>query len=50
MDALSAHSEMSKQALESEALREDMKGVLLGPGKLWEGLRERAGGDGAKGV
>jgi type I restriction enzyme R subunit len=42
MDALSAHSAMSKQALESEALRNDMKDVLLGAGKLWEGLREKA--------
>jgi type I restriction enzyme R subunit len=43
MDALAAHSEMSKQALESEKVRADMKDVLLGPGKLWEGLREKAG-------
>jgi type I restriction enzyme R subunit len=41
MDALTAHTAMSKQALESEKLREDMKGVLLGVGRLWEGLRER---------
>ena len=44
MDALTAHSAMSKQALESESLRADMKDVLLGVGKLWEGLREKAGG------
>ncbi len=42
MDALSAHTAMSKQALESEQLRADMKDVLLGAGKLWEGLREKA--------
>lgn len=42
MDALTAHSVMSKQALESEKLRADMKDVLLGAGKLWEGLREKA--------
>ena len=42
MDALAAHSEMSKQALESAALRADLKAVLLGAGKLWEGLREKA--------
>ena len=42
MDALTAHSVMSRQALESDALRRDMKDVLLGPGRLWEGLRERA--------
>ena len=41
MDALSAHTEMSKQALESAARRADMKSVLLGVGRLWEGLREK---------
>jgi type I restriction enzyme R subunit len=41
MDALTAHSAMSKQALESEKLRNDMKDVLLGAGRLWEGLRGR---------
>ena len=46
MDALSAHTAMSKQALQSEQLRADMKDVLLGAGKLWEGLRERAAGVG----
>ena len=44
MDALSAHTAMSKQALESEQLRDDMKDVLLGAGKLWEGLRAKASG------
>jgi type I restriction enzyme R subunit len=44
MDALTAHTAMSKQALESEKLRADMKDVLLGEGKLWEGLREKAAG------
>jgi len=47
MDALSAHTAMSKQALESEQLRADMKDVLLGAGKLWEGLREKAASAGA---
>lgn len=42
MDALAAHTVMSKQALESEKLRSDMKDVLLGAGKLWEGLREKS--------
>ncbi len=42
MDALTAHTAMSKQALESEKLRSDMKDVLLGVGKLWESLREKA--------
>ena len=41
MDALTAHSAMSMQALESEQLRNDMKDVLLGAGQLWEGLREK---------
>jgi type I restriction enzyme R subunit len=45
MDALTAHTAMSKQALESEKLRTDMKDVLLGAGKLWEGLRAKAAGD-----
>lgn len=44
MDVLSAHTAMSTQALESETLRSDMKDVLLGSGKLWEGLREKAAG------
>jgi type I restriction enzyme R subunit len=44
MDALTAHTAMSKQALESEKLRTDMKDVLLGAGRLWEGLREKASG------
>ncbi len=44
MDALTAHTAMSKQALESEQLREDMKDVLLGAGKLWEGLRAKSAG------
>jgi type I restriction enzyme R subunit len=42
MDALTAHTAMSKQALAQ--LRADMRDVLLGAGKLWEGLREKAAG------
>ena len=49
MDALSAHEAMSKQALESERLRSDMKDVLLGAGKLWEGLRRRGLDQGMRG-
>jgi type I restriction enzyme R subunit len=41
MDALSAHSTMSKQALDSEKVRGGLKDVLLGPAKLYESLRER---------
>lgn len=44
MDALSAHTAMSKQALESEQLRADMKDVLRGAGNLWEGLRAKSAG------
>lgn len=42
MDAFEAHSVMSKQALDSPKIREGIKDILLGPGQLWEGLRERA--------
>ena len=44
MDALTAHTAMSKQALASGELRADMKDVLLGAGKLWEGLRAKSVG------
>jgi hypothetical protein len=30
---------MSTQALESEAIREGLKAILLGPGRLYEALR-----------
>ncbi len=45
MDALTAHQVMSRQALASDELRADMKDVLLGAGRLWEGLRARSMGD-----
>lgn len=41
MDALSAHTTMSKQALESKKVRDGLKDVLLGPAQLYEALRER---------
>jgi type I restriction enzyme R subunit len=41
MDALSAHSTMSKQALDSERVRDGLKDVLLGPAQLYESLRGR---------
>ncbi len=47
MDALLAHTTMSTQALNSEKVRAGLKDVLLGPGKLYEALRERGGGAGA---
>jgi len=40
MDALEAHSVMSTQALESEAVREGLKAILLGPAGLYEALRQ----------
>jgi len=43
MDALAAHSTMSKQALGSERVRDGLKDVLLGPAQLYEALREKAG-------
>ncbi len=42
IDALEAHSTMSKQALGSEKVRNGMKDVLLGPAHLYEALKERA--------
>lgn len=41
MDALAAHTSMSKQALESDKIRQGLKDVLLGPAQLYEGLREK---------
>jgi type I restriction enzyme R subunit len=46
MDALAAHTTMSKQAIDSERVREGLKDVLLGPGQLYESLRDRAGDQG----
>lgn len=42
MDALAAHTTMSKQALDSEKVRSGLKDVLLGPAQLYEALREKA--------
>jgi type I restriction enzyme R subunit len=39
MDALSAHTTMSTQALDLEKVRSGLKDVLLGPAKLYESLR-----------
>ncbi|RWH84360.1 MAG: type I restriction endonuclease subunit R [Mesorhizobium sp.] len=41
IDAFEAHTTMSKQALDSAKIREGLKDVLLGPGQLWEELRQR---------
>ena len=42
MDALAAHTTMSKQALESERVRSGLRDILLGPAQLYEALRARA--------
>jgi type I restriction enzyme, R subunit len=41
MDALEAHTSMSKQAIDSEKVREGLKDVLLGPAQLYEALRAK---------
>ena len=45
MGALEAHTAMSTQALESEAVRRGLKDVLLDQARLYETLRQIAGGD-----
>ena len=42
MDALAAHGSMSKQALGSEKVRNELQNILLGPAQLYEALRERS--------
>ena len=42
IDALDAHTEMSTQALESEAVQRGLKDILLNNAGLYEALRERA--------
>jgi len=49
MDAFDAHQKMSTQALGSERLRGGLLDALLGPGQLWEMLRERAGAGAGRG-
>jgi type I restriction enzyme R subunit len=44
--ALAAPTTTSKQAIDSEKVRKGLKDVLLGPGQLYEALRDRAGGTG----
>lgn len=41
MEAFAAHSTMSKQALDSERVRDGLKDILLGPAQLYESLREK---------
>ena len=42
IDALAAHSTMSKQALDSEKVRNGLRDILLGPAQLYEALRDRS--------
>jgi type I restriction enzyme R subunit len=44
MESLEAHTSMSTQALNSQRIQEGLKDILLGPARLYEALRERAGG------
>ncbi|KQM20168.1 type I restriction endonuclease subunit R [Novosphingobium sp. Leaf2] len=43
IEAFEAHSSMSKQALDSQKVRDGLKEVLLGPAQLYGALRARAG-------
>ena len=43
IDAFDAHTAMSKQALDSPEVREGLIDVLLGPGRLYEALRQKGG-------
>ena len=42
IEAFEAHSSLSKQALDSQKVRDGLKEVLLGPARLYETLRSRA--------
>ncbi|MDR6420513.1 type I restriction enzyme R subunit [Paraburkholderia phenoliruptrix] len=44
IDAFDAHTTMSKQALDSERVRDGLKDILLGPAQLYEALRARSNG------
>lgn len=46
IDAFEAHASLSKQALDSQKVRDGLKDVLLGPAQLYEALRARAGTEG----
>lgn len=45
IEAFEAHASLSKQALDSQKVRDGLRDVLLGPAQLYEALRARAGGD-----
>jgi len=42
MEALDTHGAMSKQALQSATIQQGLKEALMGPGRLYETLRDRA--------
>ena len=39
--SMDAHQAMSQQALNSKGVQDGLRDVLLGPGRLYEALRER---------
>lgn len=41
IEAMEAHSAMSRQALGSQTIREGLQAALMGPGRLYEALREK---------
>lgn len=45
IEAFEAHASLSKQALDSQKVRDGLKEVLLGPAQLYEALRAKAGED-----
>jgi len=45
IEALDAHSLMSRQAIDSDTVRRVLRVVLLGPARLYESLREQAVGE-----
>jgi len=44
IEALDAHATMSKQAIDSQAVRDGLKDVLMGPAGLYEALRAAKAG------
>jgi type I restriction enzyme, R subunit len=48
MAALDAHTTMSTQALDSEAVRDVLRDILPGPTKLYELLRKQVENEGTK--
>ncbi|MEO5376399.1 MAG: type I restriction endonuclease [Magnetococcus sp. DMHC-6] len=42
MDAFAAHNTMSRQALDSEKVRQGLQEILLGPANLYEALRSKS--------